>query len=387
MRKLGKTVNYLIVSSLLNKTKKITQQKKAYFSCRLHLKMLLIVALLHSASVQALTITTSIPPLAGMIAPLLSADDEVKVILKAGQSPHNFQMSPANMQQLVTSDLVIWVGSPVDAWLKKPLEVTKASSLSMHVLTNLLELPIRHGGIWEKHLHSKHKPATEGEVEHIEHNQEHDEHQQSKKDNEHSHEYEHDNDTVVSKQVKQSKPRMDGHLWMSYHNTVLLIKAVSAKLQQLKPSQANEIQQKTVLWLSKLADTDKKLETQLSVIKHQPYLVLHDAFQYFEARYALNGVGSIQLNPSVTPSLKRVAELRQRIQNGTVKCVFKEPQFPAKRVLSVVRGLEVEVGSLDPIGVLSNNNHDGSHSKASFITYDRFMQQLAEQFISCLKQP
>lgn len=363
-------MKYLIVSSLFKKTQKITLQSSSILVLARQFKLLLLVALLQSTSVQAITITTSIPPLAGMIAPLLSADDEIKVILKAGQSPHSFQMSPANMQQLIDSDLVVWVGTPVDGWLKKPLHSTKAINLAMHDLKELKQFPVRHGGIWEKHLHRDKQHSTEDNGHH-----------------EHQHHADNHHDEKEGSHKKTpaniSQPRMDGHLWMSYQNAVLLIEAVSVKLQQLKPNQANDIQQKTTNWLNKLKETDSKVETQLRVVKQQPYLVLHDAFQYFEARYALNGVGSIQLNPTVSPSLKRVSQLRQRIQNGTVKCVFKEPQFPEKRVLSVVRGLDVKVGSLDPIGVLSTSDNN----QTSFINYDRFMRQLADQFTRCLQQP
>ncbi|MDX1352196.1 MAG: zinc ABC transporter substrate-binding protein [Thiomicrorhabdus sp.] len=297
----------------------------------------------------AVTVTTSIPPLAGMIAPLLAEDDQLEVILKPGASPHGFQLKPSDLTTLQKSDLVLWVGTPVDNWLQKPIDNFKVKALSMQALADVEQLPIRQGGLWErkshKHLHTDHEEA---------HNHEH--------------------STVM--------PKMDGHLWMSLPNAQSLIKAASKQLQQLKPEQAALIEQKTQAWLLKIAQTDLQIQQQLQPVKQVPYMVLHDAFQYFEHRYDLNGVGSIQLNPAVSPSLKRVAELRQKIKHGEVRCVFKEPQFPAKRVSVVTNGLDVQVGSLDPIGLVSKaDQQDGA---ADYLLYDVFFKRLASQFYDCL---
>lgn len=303
-----------------------------------------------SHSSYAINISTSIPPLAGMIAPLLSEEDHLEVILKPGASPHGFQLKPSDLKTLQQSDLVLWVGSPVDSWMQKPLSNLKGNELSIQALVDIEELAIRQGGLWEKkghqHKHSEHADEHEG----LEH-----------------------------------EIRMDGHLWVSVHNAQRLVLAVSKQLQLLKPEQAGAIEQRTQAWLLQLADTDRQIVNQLQPVKEVPFMVLHDAFQYFEHRYDLNGIGSIQLNPSVSPSLKRVAELREKIKQGDVRCVFKEPQFPAKRVLAVTKGLDVQVGSLDPIGLVSKDYQQ--KNDADYLPYDVFLKQLANQFYDCLARP
>lgn len=318
-----------------------------------------------STTSQAVTITTSIPPLAGMIAPLLSENDHIQVILKPGASPHGFQLKPSNLEDLAKSDLILWVGTPVDNWMKKPIENLDVTAISMLEVPGLEQLPIRQGGLWDKKRH-QHDVSNE------EHSEEH--HTQEVNDN-HEHEHLHD-------EHKQGLPRMDGHLWMSLQNAKALIGQVSKELQKLEPQKADVIQQRTQAWLKKLTQTDLQIRIQLHDYKEQPYMVLHDAFQYFEHRYELNGIGSIQLNPSVSPSLKRVSEIREKIKQGGISCVFKEPQFPAKRVLAVTKGIDVRVGSLDPIGLVSKQKHQ--QYGTDYLPYDVFMSQLASQFHQCL---
>jgi len=151
-----------------------------------------------------------------------------------------------------------------------------------------------------------------------------------------------------------------------------------------KPNDGVNLSQIIQAWLNKLDKTNQQIKQQLQQVQTVPYMVLHDAFQYFEHQYSLNGVGSIQLNPSVSPSLKRVAELRSKIKSGKVSCVFKEPQFPEKRVLSVTKGLGVRVGSLDPMGVVTKEFQ--KETGRDFLNYDVFILQLSHQFNDCLSK-
>jgi len=322
-----------------------------------------LFALFLSQQSYALNITVSIPPLAGMVAPLLSDDDQLNVVLKPGASPHGFQLKPSHLRDLNESDLVLWIASPVDSWMQKPLKNLKVKELNLKALAGIEELPVRQGGLWEK----KKQHTTSSETEH-----------KSMIPNsvEHNHEHEHS--------THSESPRMDGHLWMSFKNSRLLIEAVSKQLQMLKPEDAENIRQRTQAWLNKLDKTNQQIKEQLLPVQKVPYMVLHDAFQYFENQYSLNGMGSIQLNPSVSPSLKRVAELRLKVKSGKVSCVFKEPQFPEKRVLAVTKGLDVRVGSLDPMGIVSKKFQQ--ETGRDFLPYDVFILQLSNQFNDCLSK-
>jgi len=303
-----------------------------------------LVSMVVSSTSYAVNITVSIPTLAGVIAPLLSEDDQLHVLLKPGASPHGFQLKPSHMKTLHNSDIVVWVGTPVDQWMKKPLAKLNAIQISLKDLEGIEELPIREGGLWERKMAHSHGSGEEH----------------------------HD------KPLK----RMDGHLWMSYKNNLLLINAVVEQLKKQSPHLAMAIEQRAESWLSKLKVADEESSSRLATVKNVPYMVLHDAFQYFENHYQLNAVGSIRLNPSVSPSLKRVHTLRERIESGGVRCVFKEPQFPEKRVTAVVRDLDVNLGSLDPLGVVSGEVQ--ADKAGDYMLYDDFLRQLSRQFYDCL---
>lgn len=303
-----------------------------------------------SGPLYALQVTVSIPPLAGMIAPLLDDEDTLQVLLKPGVSPHGFQLKPSQLWQLQDSDLVVSVGTPVDGWLEKSLVHVKAPVTRMSALNNIETLPVRRGGLWEKHDSGERHSA-------------------------HHEEESHEHDAV------HPVLGYDGHLWLSMNNAHQLIEAAALQLQQLKPEAEERIAERTRVWLLQLSELDRQLKARLAAFSDVPFIVLHDAYQYFEHHYGLNGVGSIRLNPDVAPSLKRIQSLRQSIHEQNVRCVFKEPQFPEKRIRAVVSGSEVKLGSLDPIGVY---DEQGKLISAPFMRYDRLLIHLAEAFEACL---
>ena len=93
-------------------------------------------------------------------------------------------------------------------------------------------------------------------------------------------------------------------------------------------------------------------------IKDKPYIVFHDAYQYFEKVFGLNAVGSIALEDDVATSPKQISYIRNKIIKSNVSCVFQEPQFDSKLVKTVVEGTDAKIGTLDPLGVDIANKKD-----------------------------
>ena len=50
-------------------------------------------------------------------------------------------------------------------------------------------------------------------------------------------------------------------------------------------------------YIKKLEKLDAEIKTRLKDIKTKPFIYFHDAFQYFETTYGLNGVGTISVEP------------------------------------------------------------------------------------------
>ena len=118
------------------------------------------------------------------------------------------------------------------------------------------------------------------------------------------------------------------------------------------------------------------LAAQLQAVQKRPFMVFHDAYQYFEKDYDLNAVGTVRVDPEHEPGAKRIGELHQMIADNKVVCLFSEPQFPAKIVTKLAADGKVKTAVLDPVGA------DLAPGKTM---YGQLLHQLADSLSGCLK--
>ena len=110
-------------------------------------------------------------------------------------------------------------------------------------------------------------------------------------------------------------------------------------------------------------------------IQGKPFIVFHDASQYFEERYRLTDAGSLTVHPERGISAKRLGEVREKIKNAKAVCVFREPQFDAKIVDNLIEGTGAKSGMLDAEGALLTPGPE---------LYFELMEGLAKGFDDCL---
>ena len=59
---------------------------------------------------------------------------------------------------------------------------------------------------------------------------------------------------------------------------------------------------------------DGELRRRLAPARAKPYVVFHDAYQYFEARYGLSPVGSVTVSPDLGHARVRVSVLGEEAE-------------------------------------------------------------------------
>ena len=97
----------------------------------------------------------------------------------------------------------------------------------------------------------------------------------------------------VKKQEINRLPGNDPHIWLDPLNAQKITQYLVQILSKFDPENAqtyNSNGKKTILRLSNL---NIQLETKMSSVSSKPYIVFHDAYQYFEKRYQLNPIASV----------------------------------------------------------------------------------------------
>ncbi len=298
------------------------------------------------AQAEDLRVVTTIKPVHALASQVLDGIATPKLLIEGAASPHVFALKPSDAEAVHHAHLFVRIGPWIEPFTEK---IVASLPSSVHVLTvmqadGLELLGLRGSGAFEGHNH----------------NEDHDDHDH------------HDNDEEKSALSTAADP----HIWLDPENAAAIVRALVNALQRIAPQHKILLEKNGTAALARLEALKTELEAKLGPVKSARFIVFHDAFQYFEKRFGLQAAGAITLHPEAPPSAKRLREIRQKIKQSGARCVFSEPQFNARRITTVVEGINARTGVLDPIGfdVPSGPN-----------AYETMMHKLADGFIACLK--
>ena len=248
----------------------------------------------HAQDARAGAVVASIKPLHSLVAAVMTGDDNAPILLADGKnSLHSFSLKPSQMQALSHADVVFYMGDGFELFLNKILEEAPGiTRVPMQKANGIVLYPLRRGAGFQAHTHEE-----EG--------------------------YHHDVEPLPAQDTGY-----DLHLWTSPANAKLMIAEIANKLSLLYPSKKNLYQANAARLSTRLDMLDANLRVRMLRLSGKPFVVFHDAYQYFEKEYTLTNVGSIMLHPEYGLSAKRMRDIRGKIKNTGAKCVLTEAHIP-----------------------------------------------------------
>jgi zinc transport system substrate-binding protein len=292
--------------------------------------LVLLVAL--PARAEPPVVAVSIQPLHSLVAAVMQGVGEPHLLVTGAQSEHTYALRPSDAKLLEKAGIVVLVDPGFESFLAKPLKRTKAEIVALADLPGIRRLPRREGGVWGGHQHDD--------------------------DHDHGHD-----------------EGFDGHLWLDPANAKVLVDGVAERLAARDPANAARYRANARETTARVDALDAKLAATLAPVKGKPYVVFHDAWQYFEARYGLTPAGALTIDPDRPVSARRMAALRDRLKAAGTSCVFREPQFPSAVADSLAQSAGARVGVLDP---------QGADIPPGPGQYEALMTRMAESLAQCL---
>ena len=319
-----------------------------------------LAALLLGASpgaAEAPKVVTSILPLQSLAANVMQGVGAPEVLVEGAATPHSFALRPSDAAALQDADLVIWVGEGLETFLEAPLASLSGDArvLELAETQGVSVLPIREMMFWEKEDHD--------------HGHEDDHNHGDGHDHEEGHEAEHDHDHG------HDHGAYDPHIWLDLGNAIATVEVVAEVLAQIDPANAETYRANAQATARRLSSLDAEFTRRLEPLIGRRYVVFHDAYRYFEARYGLTPIGAVAISPERSPGAQHLAEIRERMRAEDVVCVFSEPQFEPKLLEVVTEGTGARGATLDPLG---------AELKPGPEAYFTLMEGLASSLEDCL---
>ena len=336
------------------------------------LTMTLIARLAAPAS-AAPKVVASIKPLHSLVSGVMKGVGEPYLLIKGAASPHTFSLKPSDARELERARVIFWVGELLAPSLERPLEVLpkRAEVLAMTELRGQKLLKPREGGLWEGH------DDHHGEDEKGGHHDEH-KHGMAKKDDHHDdHKHEKGKDDHHDEKAGDHHGDFDAHAWLDPMNAKKWVHEITHELGDADPANREKYEANEKRLMARLDALHDELKSALAPLKGAPYIVFHDAYQYFEKRYGLNAIGSVTLSPEKKPGAARLVAIRKKIRDTKSICVFTEPQFQPKLVRVVMEGTGAGTGVLDPLGADIPAGEDA---------YFTLLRNMAKSLKTCLSR-
>ena len=303
----------------------------------------LCLGLSTAAQAAGPNVVVSIKPIHSLVAAIMQGVGEPSLIVEDGASPHTYSMKPSNAAALQDADVVFWVGHGLEAFLEKPLETLggKAKVVELEDAAGLETLPFREGGAFEAHDDGDEGHAYEAEGAH-DHQAENDKH------DEHGHD--HANAAETEEGHDHAHGGTDMHLWLDPMNAKAMAKEIAATLEAADPQNADAYTANLEALDARIDQLDSEIADLVAPVKEKPFVVFHDAYQYFEKHYGVRVAGSITVSPETLPGADRLSQIRAKVTDLGATCVFAEPQFEPKLINVVIEGTAAKAGTLDPEG-------------------------------------
>jgi zinc transport system substrate-binding protein len=227
--------------------------------------------------------------------------------------PHDLELSPAQVREIGTADLVVYLSG-----FQNAVDEGVESRAPEHVID-----AAGPAGLVE---HAEEEHAGETEEEHAEHAEEGDEHDHG---------------------------ATDPHFWLDPSRLAAVGQAVADELAAVDPEHADEYAAGAQRLGQQLDELDQEFADGLAACQGATLVTSHAAFGYLADRYSLEQVGISELDPEVEPSPARLREIGDIVEERGVTTLFSETLVSPKVTETLADDLGVRTAVLDPLEGLS----------------------------------
>lgn len=287
-----------------------------------------------------LKVVVTIKPVHALVAGVMAGLGTPELLVTGSASPHLFALTPSGARALHGADAFFRVSPTVEPFTEK-IVASLPSSVRVVTLADaagVVRLSARDGDTFEQH--------------------------------------DHDHDHDAESHAAPASAVGDGHVWLDAGNAKHMVSEIARVLTELSPQDKARIDENASRVTAQIDAVDKEISIELADVSGRPYVVFHDAYQYFERRYGLSPVGAITVRPETQPGARRLSEIRRKISGLGAVCVFAEPQYRPDVVKAIAQDADARTAVLDPEGALLEPGPGA---------YVELLRNLARSLKSCLK--
>jgi zinc transport system substrate-binding protein len=237
-------------------------------------------------------VAASIAPLADFAQQVGGDYAQVITLVPPGASPHTYELTPAQAEQVAKARLLVLNGVRLEYWADKLVESAGNPNLIVVDTSKGIEI-------------------LEGE---------------------------------------SSGAGGNPHIWLDPQNAIIQVEHIRAALLRSDPAHADDYRANAKRYSAELWELDQEIANEVATWSNRQFIAFHPAWVYFAQRYGLEQVAVIERSPGREPSPAEVAQIVETARRIRAKAIFAEPQFSPKAAQTIAEESETQVLFLDPLG-------------------------------------
>jgi zinc transport system substrate-binding protein len=336
-----------------------------------------------SASPATPNIVVVTAPLTPYVNAIMQGTAKAQNLLRPGQDPHHFALSPSQAAMLAEADVMIVPDlgmNPAIAQMIAKNPHIKVIELSK--LDGANPLPYAKENPWLASLkqagHEKDedvdarlgmpalKPTPDPNYKHLD-------------------------DFDTTKKIEDKTPTLDPHFWLDPERMAAIALPLAHMLSEINPAQritfeanaqllTDHLRHEVIPGMQKLMSGHQEPPPVAGDKPIIPFITYHAAYQYFLARFALTNTGDITTRPEDYLGAQTLDQLLKTASKVHIRCIIGEANSPL--VERIAKLSEARVVLLSPEQLVDPKTVPVQPWVKN--DYDRFLYQTAKNFGDCL---
>lgn len=271
-----------------------------------------------------ISIVTTFYPMYYFTKGIVGDDADVSMLISGGTEPHDYEPSAKAVAGITDADAFVYNSEYMETWV--PSIVDGLDTEKTTVIEATKDIDLMEGSEEDDHDHEGegHEDEDHDDVEHEE-----------------GHDHEHE---------------FDPHVWLDPVLAQQEVKTITEALVAKYPEYKEAWEKNSDELVGKLEDLNQKFETELKDAKNRTFVTQHAAFGYLSKRYDLIQQPIAGLSPEEEPSPKRVAELKEFVDENQISVIYFEENATSavSETLAKETGAKTEV--LSPLEGISDDD-------------------------------
>jgi zinc transport system substrate-binding protein len=278
------------------------------------------------AKAEVPRVVTSIAPLQGLVADIMTGVGTPELLLSEPISTHDFAMRPSQAKAISDADILFYIGQHLEPWLEKALQARSDNGLVIALgdLPNLTLLEARELDEFGEH-HEDHDHDHEGTY--------------------------------------------DPHLWLDPENVLIWLDIITGTLEIADPDNKEIYRENLARSRDAIVAATNDAHRSLAPLAQTNLIVTHDSIQYFEHAFGLTVIGAFSASDGQVAGARSLNTLLGSLDAET--CIVEDFTHPSGITANLPDNVRRVV--IDPMGYdLLGEGY-----------YPRLLETLAQSLLKC----